>query len=75
LKESALRKAFVEGEFRDEVLADETLSQELGIMGVPATFIRSHGAPIKTAVRVEGAQPYETFRTKVENCLNNSKLK
>jgi predicted DsbA family dithiol-disulfide isomerase len=75
LEESALRKAFVEGEFRDEVLADETLSQELGIMGVPATFIRSHGVPIKTAVRVEGAQPYETFRTKVENCLSNSKLK
>jgi predicted DsbA family dithiol-disulfide isomerase len=71
LEEPALRKALAEGGFRDEVLLDEALSQKLEITGVPATLIRPHGDPIETAARVEGAQPYETFRTKVESCLNN----
>ena len=75
LEEAALRKALAEGEFRDEVLADETLSEKLEIMGVPATLIRPDGVSIETAARVEGAQPYETFRTKVENCLEDAKLK
>jgi predicted DsbA family dithiol-disulfide isomerase len=75
LEEAALRKALAEGEFRDEVLADETLSEKLEIVGVPATLIRPDGVPIETAARVEGAQPYETFRTKVENCLEDAKPK
>lgn len=75
LEEAALRKALAEGEFRDEVLADETLSEKLEIVGVPATLIRPDGVPIETAARVEGAQPYETFRTKVENCFEDAKPK
>ena len=75
LEEPALRKALAEGEFRDEVLADETRSQKLEITGVPATFIRPHGVPIETAARVEGAQPYETFLMEVENCLEDAKPK
>jgi predicted DsbA family dithiol-disulfide isomerase len=75
LEEPALRKALAEGGFREEVLADETLSQRLEITGVPATLIRPHGDPIEAAARVEGAQPYETFRTKVESCLNNPEIK
>jgi predicted DsbA family dithiol-disulfide isomerase len=71
LEEPALRKALAEGGFRDEVLLDEALSQKLEITGVPATLIRPHGDPIETAARVEGAQPYGTFRTKVESCLDN----
>ena len=75
LEEPALRKALAEGQFRDEVLADETLSQELEIMGVPTALIRPQGASIETAVRVEGAQSYEAFRREVENCLDDAKLK
>ena len=75
LEGRAFRKALAEGEFLDEVLADETLSQELEIMGVPATLIRPDGVPIETAARVEGAQPYDTFRAKVGNYLDNAKLK
>jgi predicted DsbA family dithiol-disulfide isomerase len=75
LEEPALRKALAEGGFRDEVLADEALSQKLEITGVPATLIRTHGDPIETAARIEGAQPYETFRTRVESCLDNPELK
>ena len=75
LEEPALRKALAEGGFRDEVLLDEALSQKLEITGVPATLIRPHGDPIETAARIEGAQPYGTFRTKVESCLDNPELK
>ena len=73
LEEAALRKALTEGEFRDEVLADETLSEKLEIVGVPATLIRPDGVPIETAARVEGAQPYEMLRMEVENCLDDAK--
>jgi predicted DsbA family dithiol-disulfide isomerase len=75
LEEPALRKALAEGGFRNEVLADEALSQKLEITGVPATLIRPHGDPIETAARIEGAHPYEIFRTKVESCLHNPELK
>jgi predicted DsbA family dithiol-disulfide isomerase len=75
LEEAALRKALGEGEFRDEVLADETLSEKLEIVGVPATLIRPDGVPIEMAARVEGAQPYEMFLTEVENCLDDAKSK
>ena len=71
LEEPALRKALAEGKFRHEVLADEALSQELEITGVPATLIRLHGNPVETAARVEGAHPYEAFRTKVKSCLSS----
>jgi predicted DsbA family dithiol-disulfide isomerase len=69
LEEPALRKALAEGEFRYEVLADEALSQNLEITGVPATLIRPHGVPIEAAARVEGARPYEIFRTRVQSFL------
>jgi predicted DsbA family dithiol-disulfide isomerase len=75
LSESALRKALADGEFRDEVMADEAVSEKLEITGVPATLIRPNRAPIEIAARIEGAQPYQIFRTKVEDCLTNAKLK
>jgi predicted DsbA family dithiol-disulfide isomerase len=71
LEGPALREALAEGRFRSEVLADEALSQTLEITGVPATFIRPYGSPIETAARVEGAHPYETFRTKVKAVLTS----
>lgn len=56
---NALRAALQDGRYTGQVLQDERQAQALGISGVPLMLVRRAGAPMETAVGLQGAVPYE----------------
>jgi predicted DsbA family dithiol-disulfide isomerase len=61
LENNGLNNAFSRGLYREPVLADEALAQQLGIAGVPAMLVRREGDAIEQAIPVSGAQSYENL--------------
>lgn len=55
----ALQAALDDGRYTQQVLQDERQAQALGITGVPLILVRRAGAPLETAVPLQGAVPYE----------------
>ena len=47
------------GKRLQQVLQDERQAQALGMTGVPLMLVRRAGAPLETAVPLQGAVPYE----------------
>ena len=56
---AALQAALDDGRYTQQVLQDERQAQALGITGVPLILVRLAGAPLETAVPLQGAVPYE----------------
>ncbi len=71
LERSALENALTSGEFRARVLADEELSKELGVSGVPAMLLRRHDEPLTAARSLSGAQPEFMVRAAIQHLLQN----
>ncbi|MGI8957884.1 MAG: DsbA family oxidoreductase [Chthoniobacterales bacterium] len=71
LERSALEQALTSGEFRARVLADEELSQELGVSGVPAMLLRRDDEPLQAARSLSGAQPEFMVRAAIQHLLQN----
>ncbi len=71
LERSALESALTSGEFRPRVLADEELSQELGVSGVPAMLLRRDDEPLLAARSLSGAQPEFMVRAAIQHLLQN----
>lgn len=71
LERSALEKALTSGEFRARVLADEELSQELGVSGVPTMLLRRDDEPLRAARSISGAQPEFMVRAAIQHLLQN----
>lgn len=71
LERSALEKALTNGEIRARVLADEDLSAELGVSGVPAMLLRRDDEPLSAARSLSGAQPEFMVRAAIQHLLQN----
>jgi len=56
---ATLQAALDEGRYTQQVLQDERQAQALGMTGVPLMLVRRAGAPLETAVPLQGAVPYE----------------
>lgn len=61
----ALKAALDDGRYTRQVLEDERQAQALGITGVPLILVRRAGAPLETAVPLQGAVPYEHLHAAV----------
>lgn len=69
LERAALEKALTTHEFRERVVADEELSSELGISGVPAMLLRCEGEPLSAARSLSGAQADFMVRAAIQFLL------
>lgn len=66
LDHDALQAALDAGHYTQQVLQDQRRAQALGITGVPLMLVRHPGAPLETAVPLQGAVPYEQLHATVQ---------
>jgi predicted DsbA family dithiol-disulfide isomerase len=65
-----LRLALNEDRYLPLVAADELLAVDLGVSGVPLMLVRGGDTPLRDAVPLSGAVPYETMHTLVQRLID-----
>ena len=72
LEQPALRDALERGTYRDRVVKDEEMAEELGISGVPAMLIRRDDEALEDSVIMSGAQPYAAVLAEIDRVRRNN---
>lgn len=72
LDSAALQAALDDGRYTQQVLQDERQAQALGMTGVPLMLVRRAGAPLETAVPLQGAVPYEHLHATVRDIASRA---
>ena len=69
-----VRTALERGAYRERVIQDARLAQDIGITAVPTAVVAGSDQPMKQGAIVQGAQPVDVVTAAVERALDRERI-